>query len=511
MALVSNPILPGFHPDPTICRANGKYYLACSSFAYFPGVPIFESEDLANWRQIGNALTRDSQVPLCGAGVSEGIYAPTLRFRDGIFYLVTTNLPEMGNFIVTAKDPAGPWSEPHYLKGACGIDPSLFFDDDGKCWYVGQRERSAGWYFGDCEIYLSCLDLYSMRLTGPQVVLARGFQRRAIWPEGPHIYKRDGWYYLLHAEGGTGSDHSVMAARSRFVSGPYEYCKANPILTHRHLGRSSPVTCVGHADMAEDGRGNWYMVCLGCRPEDGYTMLGRETFLARVEWEDGWPVVNPGVGRLEEEVELSSAGAEPAISGARRYSFTDSALPMEVLTLRNSRSKTVSLTERPGFLRLQMARDSLGDPGDPAYAAVRVCHKRFDAEGRLEAGFPEGCSAGLALVQNEKNRLRIEYLSMGTGGILRAVRTVMGEDVTMGAMPAPDEKDVVIKLAVRGLWADALYFDGVVWQTLCRDVDIRALSTQLAGGFVGCTVGMFAVGDGTGHADFKSFAYEPII
>ena len=512
MAAVNNPILPGFHPDPTICRAGSRYYLATSTFAYFPGVPVYESTDLVRWRQIGNVLTRDSQLPLANCGHSKGIFAPTLRFHNGTFYMVTTNISGGGNFIVTAQDPGGPWSEPYWLgDDASGIDPSLFFDGDGSCWYVGQRGKAGGKYNGDCEIYLSRLDLETMRLTGPVTILADGFQKNAVWPEGPHIYKKDGYYYLLHAESGTSFHHSVMIARSKDIKGPYEYCKSNPILTHRHLGADFPVTCAGHADLVEDGAGNWYMVVLACRPEERYTLLGRETFLAKVAWEDGWPVVNPGVGRLEETVRLPGAESpSEGDAGRHHYTFDRDALPPEFLTLRNHRERILTLAERPGYLRLRMGADTLKDLGEPAYAAVRVRHKRYDVQCVLEPHLCGGGCAGMALVQNDESQLRIECFAGGVSPAVRVVKTADGEDIMICVKPLSAEKEVALRLAVHGLSAGVFVRENDRWSQLCRNVDLRTLSTEHCGGFVGCTVGMYASGNGAdagGYADFKSFTY----
>lgn len=306
MITAHNPILTGFYPDPSICAVGKDFYLVNSTFAYFPGLPVFHSTDLIHWEQIGNALDRPDQICLEGCRHSQGIYAPTIRYHEGTFYLVTTYSSGPGSFILTAKDPAGPWSDPYWLgEDAPGIDPSLFFDEDGRCYYVGTRPNPAGVrYNGDWEIWVQELDLHTMKLTGESHAVWKGALKNVIWPEGPHLYKHDGYYYLMNAEGGTGPDHCVSIARSEQVYGPYVGNPDNPILTHRHLGRNYPVTCAGHGDLVEDADGNWYMVLLACRPRQGHTLLGRETFLAKVVWENGWPVVNPGVGRLEEEVTL---------------------------------------------------------------------------------------------------------------------------------------------------------------------------------------------------------------
>ena len=188
MLSVKNPIMTGFFPDPSICRVGNKFYTVHSTFAYFPGVPVFESEDLVHWNLISNVLDRDSQVPLSGCQHSEGIFAPTIRYHKGTWYMITTNVSDQGNFIVTAKDPRGPWSEPYYLgESTGGIDPSLFFDDDGTCYYIGQRPRSAGYrYNGDCEIWIQTLDLDTMKLKPDATIVLTGFQRKAIWPAPEH-------------------------------------------------------------------------------------------------------------------------------------------------------------------------------------------------------------------------------------------------------------------------------------------------------------------------------------
>ena len=295
----TNPILPGFYPDPSICAVGDDFYLVNSTFAYFPGIPIMHSKDLAHWEQIGNACDRESQLPLGDTGHSRGLFAPTIRYHEGTFYIICTNVSYGGNFIITAQNPAGPWSEPHYIEGADGIDPSLFFDEDGTCYYIGTHPNPAGCqYDGDWYIWIQELDIENMKLVGEVHNVWNGAMRNIIWPEGPHLYKIGEYYYIMHAEGGTGPDHAVTVCRSKNVYGPYENNFCNPILTHRHLGRKYPICYVGHADLVKTINDEWYMVMLAVRPLEGYTTMGRETFLARVEWENDWPVVNPGVGRL---------------------------------------------------------------------------------------------------------------------------------------------------------------------------------------------------------------------
>lgn len=205
MKIWKNPILEGFYPDPSICKVGDRYYLVNSTFAFYPGIPIWSSTDLQNWKQIGNVLERPSQLQLRECAHSQGIYAPTIRYHDGRYYLVSTNVGGCGNFLVTAEQPEGPWSDP-YMLDAEGIDPSLFFEDDGTCYYIGTRERTGGGsYFGDNEIWMQRLNLETKKLEGEAVPIWYGFMEHSIWPEGPHLYKKDGWYYLLYAESGDGT------------------------------------------------------------------------------------------------------------------------------------------------------------------------------------------------------------------------------------------------------------------------------------------------------------------
>ena len=280
MHTYENPIIPGFYPDPSICRVGDDYYLVNSSFEFFPGVPLWHSRDLVNWEQIGHVLTRESQLPLANAWTSGGIYAPTIRYHNGRFYMITTNCGGGGNFYVWTDDIYGEWSDPVWIDHD-GIDPSLFWDDDGRVYYIGSGMRQF------------------------EIDLATGKKRsetKQVWtgtggrcPEGPHMYKRNGWYYLLIAEGGTEYGHMQTIARCRSVWGPFESCPRNPILSHRD-DIMSPFQAVGHADIVEDLQGNWWMVFHAIRPTAAQLHhIGRETMLAPMVWdEEGWPVVNGG-------------------------------------------------------------------------------------------------------------------------------------------------------------------------------------------------------------------------
>ncbi|MDD2958663.1 MAG: family 43 glycosylhydrolase [Lachnospiraceae bacterium] len=314
MPYIENPIARGFYPDPSICRVGEYYYRIHSTFAYAPGIPVFRSSDLQDWEQIGHVLTRDSQLDLLRSEVSGGIFAPTIRWNKGIFYVIVTNVDAGGNFYVTAEDPAGPWSDPIFLKDAPGIDPSLFFEGD-HCYYIGQRQKEDARFFGDCEIWIRELDLQKGCLTGETAAVWDGAMKNACWAEGPHLYKKDDYYYLMIAESGTEYNHSISIARSRSLYGPYESCPRNPIFTHRNLGRQYPVQCAGHGDLFDTPEGDWYITMLAVRMEKGAGPLGRETFLADVIWEEDWPVINAGEGRLRKWQWVKSGAKEASNDG----------------------------------------------------------------------------------------------------------------------------------------------------------------------------------------------------
>jgi alpha-N-arabinofuranosidase len=316
----SNPIIPGFAPDPSIVRVGEDFYLINSTFEYFPGIPVYHSTDLINWELISYALHDSSQAELSGLKSSDGIHASTIRHHDGLFYVITTNNVDgnMANFIVTAEDPSGPWSAPYVLEGAPGIDPSLFFDDDGRVWYVGNHMPPDPEFDGQAEIWLQELDLDRMQLKGERHYLWRGCCG-GVWAEGPHIYKKDGYYYLLISEGGTAYEHALAVATSKEITGPYQNNPRNPVLSHRQLSYDTPITGVGHADIVELEDGRWYAVALGWRLVDGrHGILGRETFLVPMTWETEpytwkkekmtWPVFSPATGRVDPRFPVPYAG-----------------------------------------------------------------------------------------------------------------------------------------------------------------------------------------------------------
>ena len=508
-----NPILPGFYPDPSICRVGEDYYLVTSSFAWFPGIPVFHSRDLINWKQLGHVLDRQSQLDLDGLEQSEGVFAPTIRYHKGIFYVINTNVPKKGNFIVTATDPAGPWSEPYWLEDAPGIDPSLFFDSDGSAWYVGTRSApEGGRYYGDNDIWLQELDLGTMKLKGEKFSLWRGAMKNAVWPEGPHLYKIDGLYYLMISEGGTDYHHSVTIARSEILKGPYVGNPANPVLTHRHLGRNYPIMNTGHADLVETQNGEWWMVALASRPYGGYYRnLGRETFLAPVSWEEGWPIVSPGTGRIEFEYTSPLLETEPVVLPEGRDDFDNTKLGLDWNFIRTPREQFWSLTDRPGFLRLKLRPQRMAELETPSFVGRRQQHINFSAGLAMEfKPLSDNEAAGMVLLQNNNYYFGFEYSLTDGRGTVRLTECRAGQERVLTCKPF-DEGSIYLKVTAAG--QEYSFFYGSEkgdLKLLAGNVDGRILSTDIAGGFVGAYIGMYASSNGqqSGNtADFDWFEY----
>ncbi|MBN1449933.1 MAG: glycoside hydrolase family 43 protein [Anaerolineales bacterium] len=509
-----NPILSGCYPDPSICRVGEDYYIVTSTFEYFPGLPVFHSRDLVHWHQIGHVLDRPSQLPLDGIRPSAGLYAPTIRYSNGTFYVINTLVDgktKSGNFIVTATDPAGPWSEPHWLESAPGFDPSLFFDEDGRVWYTGTRPKVNGDYEGHTEIWSQELDLQSMRLVDEVYILWDGAVKGAVWAEAPHIYKVEDRYYLLIAEGGTAHHHAVTVARSDLITGPYEANRGNPILTHRHLGLDYPIVGTGHADLVETQAGEWWLVLLAMRPYGGYFYnLGRETFLAPVRWEDGWPIVSPGTGRVEFSYPVPDLPETTWPQTPDRDDFDSPALALHWNFLRTPRDEFYSLSERPGHLRLRLRPERLSEWSNPSFVGRRQQHIHFKAQCSIEfTPQNEHECAGLALIQNNDFYF-LFAVTKAPEPVLRLIKRADGKEEIIAEQPVYAAK-LYLNVEAHEQAYNFYFADKPdEWLAVTEEVDGRILSTPVAGGFVGAYIAMYASSNGqssTNNADFDWFEY----
>ena len=493
MGTYTNPVIPGFHPDPSICRVGDDFYLATSSFTYFPGVPIFHSTDLVRWMQIGNALERPSQLDLSGSeeSASKGIFAPTLRHHDGRFWMITTNASRRyDNFFVTAEDPAGPWSEPVPVH-VRGIDPDLAWDDEGRCWVHSAALR----------IFRARIDDATGEVLEDQVETWSGTGLQ--YPEAPHLIRRGAWWYLLIAEGGTERGHAVSIARGSGPEGPWEPCPANPVLSHRST--HWPIQNTGHADLVEAADGSWWMVLLGTRPRGPsplFHVLGRETFLAPVDWVDDWPVPH----RLRPE--MAWAGDDTRASWAVVDEFDGRGeLGPEWLSVRRSLEASASLVDRPGSLRLEGGAATLDDPF-PTFVGRRQQELRCRARATVSSG--SAAEAGLAVRMDERHHVEV---AIADGEIVARARIGPLAQILGSRQGLPsDGGSVVLRIETHDdpsrSAPDVLHLG---WERedgsfdVLAELDGRYLSTEVAGGMVGRVIGLYAVG---GVAFFERFSME---
>lgn len=497
-----NPILPGFQPDPSIVRVGKDFYVVNSSFGWFPGIPIFHSRDLVNWRQIGNAITSTDDFKLPSVGINRGIFAPTIRWHKGLFYIITTCIECGDNFIITARDPKGPWSKPIWLKEVTGIDPDLFFDDDGRVWITNNDEpEGPAQYDGHRALWIQEYDLAKRKVIGlRRVVVDRGVNpaEKPIWSEGPHIYKKDGWYYLTAAEGGTSDDHRQTIYRSKSVSGPYIAGRRNPIMTQRNLdpARPFPVYATGHADFVQLPNKDWWAVFLATRPyERNLTNLGRETFLLPVTWKDGWPDMLPD-GRA---VPLTLAkpklpATQPKLDWSNWYeSFEQKKLGPQWLSRGPVSPEWLTLDESTGSLTLK------GD-GDK-FIGQRQRHRKatISTELRYRSSARTG-RMGLAAIADEGHQLffGIEHRDSGPKLIVGAKGlkgTPKGEAILFEqSVDLPSGQSINLRMTIDGGSAEFAYGRAKGdWVTVLSGADARMLATEYDGLlFTGTVIGLYA-------------------
>ncbi len=512
----TNPILAGFYPDPSICRAGEDYYIVNSSFAYYPGLPIFHSKDLLNWKLIGHAMDRPSQLVLEGAGVSRGLFAPAISYHNGLFYIVCTLIDRMGNFVITAKDPAGPWSEPVALKEVNGIDPSLFFDDNGRSYIVYNSipPDNIPLHDGHRTIRMFEFDAKRLKVIGQEKLLINGgtdMSRKPVWIEGPHFIKKDGWYYLICAEGGTGYNHSEVVFRSKSVEGTFISYDKNPILTQRHLDpkRKNPITTTGHADFVETPDGKWYAVFLGCRPYEGdFYNTGRETFMTPVEWKDGWPLINPGYEEVQYKYRINAKLNKKAERFSGNYhfrdDFDDSALNKRYSFLRTVRESWYEYEK--GQLAVLLQSETCQGRGNPSFIAFRQPHLHGNAATALRFDpTAENEKAGLMIFQNETYYYYI-CLSLDKGKPVIQLykgpgdkgRFVQPELLVSQSVQLKPGQQVFLKIESKGGYSNAFRYSTSKnkWKVLLDDADGKFLSTKQAGGFVGAMYVLYATSNG---------------
>lgn len=497
-----NPILSGYYPDPTITRVGDDYYLVNSSFAHFPGLPIFKSKDLVNWVQIGNAIDRPSQLDFIGRRTSEAVFAPDISWHDGVFYIVNTCVACRNNFVITATDPAGPWSDPIWLPFE-GIDPSIYWEGD-KAYIVNNRAPDEPpRYDGHRAIWIQEYDWRAGKMVGPSTQLINGgvdISKKPVWIEGPHIFRKDGYYYLTAAEGGTSVNHSQVVLRSKKLRGPYLPYADNPILTQRDMdpNRPDPIGSAGHAKLIQTQKGDWWATFLAVRPYEGDLYnIGRETFLLPVTWKNGWPIILPRGEKIPHVGKVPDLPAQPspALPMSGNFTYTDDfdgdRLAMQWIGIRTPLQPFYRVTN--GALELDSGTP-LGDlNGVPAFVGRRQQHAiatmsttlRFTPE-------KDGDTAGLAAVQSDRSHMLFAITQVG-GKKMIALTSRDNADTDTLVASAPLTATGPVTLTIRadgGKIAFDYEADGKR-ATLKSDLDATLLSTRKAGGFVGTVVGPY--------------------
>ncbi len=505
-----NPILPGWFSDPSICtNGEGDYFLVTSTFVYYPGVPIFHSRDLVNWKQIGYVLDRSSQLQkMQGQNVSGGVFAPAISYNphNKTYYMVTTNVGA-GNFFVKTKDPFGSWSEPIMLPEIDGIDPSFFFDEDGRAYIVHNADApdNKPEYDGHRSIRVFEFDVEHDKIIGEEKVLVnKGThpETNPIWIEGPHMYKINGKYFLMSAEGGTGDRHSEVIFRADSPWGPFTAWENNPILTQRHLSNhDNAVTCAGHADLVQAQDGNWWAVFLACRPIDNdFENLGRETFMLPVNWsDDGFPYLTQGDELVPLVVKRDGVTRDDNVTFGNfetTDNFDEKSLGLEWMTLRGPATDLYSLTERPGWLALRSSDIASSEMDTPAFVCRRLQHHKFECSTHMVFNpSDENEAAGLLLFKDETHQYFISLNRDNDGNKQISLWRIGddGKEIIADKNVAEDVCDVYLKITSSGNAFNFFYAtkEGE-WNKLCKNVDARYLSTAVAGGFTGTVVAMYA-------------------
>jgi len=518
-----NPILTGFYPDPSVVQVGTDYYLVNSTFSYFPGIPVFHSKDLKNWKQVGNVISRPSQMDFMGEKLTRGLFAPAISYHNGTYYVTCTDIDHDGNFIVTAKNPAGPWSNPVRVPQVRGIDPSLFFDEDNKAYiiYNSDPPERKSLYPGHRTIRIYEIDPATLKVIGEEQQLVNGgvdLSKKPVWIEAPHIVKRNGWYYLYAAEGGTSVNHTEVVFRSKSVWGPFVPYENNPILTQRGLpdDRKDPVTSAGHAQFVDGPDGKTYAIFLAVRPYEGdYYNTGRETFIAPVEWKNDWPIINPDSKEIKYEYttnykEVKQKDALPQL-GNFSYTLTfEKSLDPALLFMRTIDSSSFSFSKKNG-LTMKLKPETIMEMGNPSFIGKRQQHLYCTTD--IELDFKpktENEKAGLTIFQDEKHFYFItKSLDQGKPAIQLYKAGADGKKMELITQKQISENGKPVKLRIvgEGGYYNFYYTTNSTWELLQDRLDAKYLSTKTAGGFIGCLFGMYATSSGEQTSNSASFKY----
>lgn len=512
-----NPILQGCYPDPAITRKGDDYYLVCSSFAMFPGVPIFHSNDLVNWTQIGHVLDRTSQLDVHDTGISSGVYAPGIAYNthNDTFYMITTAFAGgLGNIVVKTKDPKKGWSDPIKLNFA-GIDPDIFFDDDGKAYVIHNDAPDKGkeLYNGHRVIKVWDYDVEKDQvIAGSDKIIVDGgvdLSKKPIWIEAPHIYKKDGRYFLMCAEGGTGGNHSEVVFVSDHPRGPYKPAPGNPILTQRHFPkeRKNKVDWAGHADLVKGPDDTYYGVFLAIRPnEKDRVNIGRETFILPVDWSGEFPVFENGLVPMEPKLKMPEGvenkmgqeGFFPNGNFTYRENFTSKELDYRWIGLRGPREAFISKTKK-GLQITPFATD-IRELKPTSTLFYRQQHNSFSFTATM-AYRPQSEKdlAGIVCLQNESSNYVFGITKKGKDYVLlleKTEKTQRDREATSEILASTIidiKKPVQLQVEARG---DDYHFnyavDGSGFKNLGGTVSGAILSTNVAGGFTGALLGLYA-------------------
>jgi alpha-N-arabinofuranosidase len=490
------------NPDPSICRAGDDFYLVTSTFEYFPGLPIYHSKDLVHWKLIGHALSRATNNPLMGCEASRGgQYAPTIRYHKGTFYVIGTNYGGEGSqgiSYVSAKDPAGPWSDPVWI-GEWFVDPSLEFIND-TAYYLSPDNKGS--------FLLGIIDLETGKFTEPLRKIAAGLGGSS--PEGPHLYKVNDYYYLMSAEGGTGYQHREVIQRSRSPWGPYEPSPHNPVLSNMNHPEH-PFQAIGHADLVQLKDGSWWAVSLGIRPRNGrFQHLGRETFLAPVAWDaNGWPKTGT-TGVVQEEYPIPKLPPHPWEKEPVRDDFSSATLNLQWNFIRNPYANW-SLTEKPGYLRLKGSAINFTEKSSPAFVGRR--QTAFDVIASAKVGFTpvaDNEEAGLVVRADDKNHYDL-LITRQEGKRVVMLRKCLKNEIASVHYTAIPDGDLILRISATDREYKFWIQPEGAQPELLGTATTRDVSNEAVGGFTGVYIGMYASGNGkanTHPADFDWFDFE---